>query len=142
MAGATADLPEKGGLDPSLGIDLHYFTGPDGFSRPMIPEPANRLRWADGMTVLKDGAGKEILVGRNSIMKSLGECVGMQLIIYNDSIDSIRRFEGNPQRRSASADGASDPRGGGWGKLVLLRRHGPDRALPGGFGTFQGFIDV
>jgi hypothetical protein len=145
MAGATADLPEKGGLDPSLGIDLHYFTGPDGFSRPMIPEPANRLRWADGMTVLKDGAGKEILVGRNSIMKSLGECVGMQLIIYNDSIDVFDVLKeipkdaplqptGHPIR--VEADGASWYYYGDMGPTVRCRadlEHFKDLS------TYEGF---
>jgi len=36
MAGATAGLPGAGGLDPSLGINLKYFTDKDGFSRPMV----------------------------------------------------------------------------------------------------------
>lgn len=97
MAGATADLPTRGGLDPSVGIDLHYFAGKDGFSRPMIPEPANRLRWADGMTVVKDDAGRDRLVGRNSIMKSLAECLGVQLIAYNDAKDVFEPIKDIPK---------------------------------------------
>jgi len=87
MAGATADFPGKGGLDPSVGINLHYFTGPDGFSRPMIPSSPNRLRWADGMTVLKDASGNERLLCRNSVRASLAEGLAMQLMIYNDEKD-------------------------------------------------------
>ncbi|MCX7826750.1 MAG: hypothetical protein N2689_14515, partial [Verrucomicrobiae bacterium] len=34
-AGATSDLPAKGGLDPADGVNLRYFVGADGFSRPM-----------------------------------------------------------------------------------------------------------
>jgi hypothetical protein len=34
MSGATTALPEK--LDPDQGIDLKYFTGPDGFARSMV----------------------------------------------------------------------------------------------------------
>ncbi|MBI3875293.1 MAG: hypothetical protein HY300_04915, partial [Verrucomicrobia bacterium] len=35
-AGATSELPGHGGLDPAAGVDLKYFTGTDGFSRPVI----------------------------------------------------------------------------------------------------------
>jgi hypothetical protein len=84
MAGATAELPEHGGLDPSVGINLHYFVGPDGFSRPTIPDPSNRLRWADAMTVLKDASGQERLLARVSIRKSLAEATGARLLIFND----------------------------------------------------------
>ena len=37
-SGATSELPERGGLDPSIGVDLTYFTNTNGFSRPMCPD--------------------------------------------------------------------------------------------------------
>ncbi len=38
-SGATSELPGKGGLEPSVGIDLTYFVDAEGFSRPMLPKP-------------------------------------------------------------------------------------------------------
>jgi hypothetical protein len=59
VTGATSMLPEKGGLDPEVGIDLTYFTGRDGFVRPMAPMPGDGPTWIDGLVVLRDQAGKE-----------------------------------------------------------------------------------
>ncbi len=91
-AGAFADLPGRGGLDPSTGIDLHYFTGADGFSRPMVPAdagPPGVMRWTDAVTTLRDDTGAERLVARVSLMKSLGECVGRRLVVYDDAKDEF-----------------------------------------------------
>jgi hypothetical protein len=84
-SGATADLPAHGGLDPSVGINLHYFTNSDGFSRPMVLGPNGVLRWIDAMTVLKDISGRERLVARVSFRKSLTKALATKLLIYNDA---------------------------------------------------------
>ena len=89
MAGAVSELPGPigagGGLDPSVGIDLRYFVDGNGFSRPMVP--GNNLRWADGFMVLKDGEGKERLIAKCEMLKSLSEPLGRKLIVYNDEKD-------------------------------------------------------
>jgi hypothetical protein len=82
MAGAVSDLPEHGGLDPSVGINLRYFVDEHGFSRPMVP--GANLRWADGFMVLKDPAGQERMVAKCELLKSLSEPLGRKLIVYND----------------------------------------------------------
>jgi hypothetical protein len=52
-SGATSELP---GLDPSKGIDLTYWVGKDGFSRPMIPLPnASGPVWIAGLFTMPDG---------------------------------------------------------------------------------------
>ncbi len=53
-SGATSRLPANGGLNPSLGVNLNYWVGKDGFSRPMIdvhnpPGPV----WVGGLFTLK-----------------------------------------------------------------------------------------
>jgi hypothetical protein len=45
MSGATSALPGKGGLDPSRGVDLEYFTDKDGFARGMAPIPGDGPTW-------------------------------------------------------------------------------------------------
>jgi hypothetical protein len=82
MAGAVSDLPDHGGLDPSVGVNLRYFVDDHGFSRPMVP--GKNLRWADGFVVLKDPAGQERLLAKCELLKSLAEPLGRKLIVYND----------------------------------------------------------
>lgn len=54
-SGATSLLPGHGGLDPSVGVNLTYWIGPDGFSRPMIPIPhAPGPIWVGGLFTMQD----------------------------------------------------------------------------------------
>ncbi len=82
-AGATSEIP---GLDPAVGIDFRYFTGRDGFSRPMFaPDPAKPDPvWIDGLCTVPDEAGRVRLVTHYSRMKSLDEVVEHGLAIFND----------------------------------------------------------
>lgn len=84
-AGATADLPTHGGLDPSLGINLRYFVNSDGFSRPMVLGPNGVLRWIDAVTVLPDPHARQRMVARVSFRKSLAQALSTRLLIYNDA---------------------------------------------------------
>ncbi len=63
--GAVSELPGKGGLDPSVGVDLTYFTGADGFARPMFPkeEFGEGLQWIEGEFTLTI-EGKERMLAR------------------------------------------------------------------------------
>jgi hypothetical protein len=87
MAGAVSDLPDHGGLDPSVGVNLRYFTDDHGFSRPMVP--GVNLRWADGFLVLKDPAGQERLLAKCEMLKSLAQPLGRKLIVYNDEKEAF-----------------------------------------------------
>jgi len=90
VAGATSELPSEGGLDPSAGVNLEYFTGEDGFARKMAPlfDKPHPL-WIDGLVTLKDDTGRERMVAHYSLMKSLGERIGRGLVVYNDSTDTF-----------------------------------------------------
>ena len=57
--GATSRLPADGGLDPAVGVDFDYFTGPDGFVKGMAPVPGDGPTWIDEPVVFKDAAGRE-----------------------------------------------------------------------------------
>ena len=83
-AAATAQLPAKGGLDPSAGVDLEYLVDGEGFSRPVFAKEDNNPIWLDGLFVLKDKQGVERLVGKASVQKSLNETVARRLVVFND----------------------------------------------------------
>jgi hypothetical protein len=87
MAGAVSDLPGQGGLDPSVGVNLKYFVDANGFSRPMVP--GQNLRWIDGVMVVKDEQGRERLVAKCEVLKSLSQPLGRKLIVYNDEKDQF-----------------------------------------------------
>ena len=64
-SGATSLPPGSGGLNPSQGVDLTYFTGKDGFSRPMCPDSefGEGIKWIESVMTVRD-AGSEKLVAR------------------------------------------------------------------------------
>jgi hypothetical protein len=76
VSGATSLLPRAGGLDPDRGIDLDYFVGADGFSRPMFPLDRPGLVWLEGLMIVRDPQGAERLVAtytRTGKQKSIEE---------------------------------------------------------------------
>lgn len=57
--GAVSELPGKGGLDPSRGVDLTYFVDDKGFARPTCKMPGEGPTWITGLVVLTDDQGRE-----------------------------------------------------------------------------------
>ena len=57
--GAVSELPGKGGLDPSKGVDLTYFVDDKGFARPTCNMPGEGPTWITGLVVLTDGQGRD-----------------------------------------------------------------------------------
>lgn len=93
MAGATSDLPERGGLDPAVGVNLRYFTDKDGFSKPMCRLGVERGPiWADAFAVLPDDAGRQRLVCHYVHVESLGKILDHGLAIYNDEKEEFERL--------------------------------------------------
>lgn len=85
MAGATSELPGKGGLAPSVGVNLKYFTAKDGFCRAMadVPNPEGVV-WIDGVCTVPDETGQERLVGHFSRRKGLESEFEHGMMLYND----------------------------------------------------------
>jgi len=115
-SGAVSELPDHGGLDPSLGVDLKYFVDKTGFSRAMCPTAEDGLEWLFWAGVVTDASGQERLAGECRRMKNLGETLGRALVVFNDDtqkFDAIQRLsltarlslEGRPFRvRSGGHD--------------------------------------
>jgi hypothetical protein len=91
-SGAVADLPGRGGLLPSVGIDLRYFTGDDGFCRPMCPfPPGGGMIWIDGLLVVPGSDGRPRLLTHYSHMKSLDERLEHGLAEFDDTRQAFDR---------------------------------------------------
>lgn len=89
-AAATSDLPASGGLDPSVGVDLHYFVDDHGFSRPMFKLGRPGPVWVDAAMVVRDDHGADRLLVHYSRMKSLGERLEHGLAVFDDAGPSLR----------------------------------------------------
>ena len=81
--GATSELPEHGGLDPGVGVDLEYFTGPGGFVKAMCPWPGGGLRWMDALLNVRDLSGSERLVARYKRIGKNGKEDESGLAVFN-----------------------------------------------------------
>ena len=90
-AGATSLPLGAGGLEPSLGVNLDYFTNPEGFSRPMAPMKEGGLVWIDGVCVVPDRNGGELMIAHFSRRKSLAVEHEHGLLRYDDARDIFVR---------------------------------------------------
>ncbi|WP_165065926.1 hypothetical protein [Paludisphaera rhizosphaerae] len=57
--GAVSDLPARGGLDPSKGVDLTYYVDEKRFARPTCKMPGDGPTWVTGLVTLTDAQGRE-----------------------------------------------------------------------------------
>ncbi|HAB15300.1 MAG TPA: hypothetical protein PLX89_21925 [Verrucomicrobiota bacterium] len=97
-AGATSELPDRGGLNPSVGLDLTYFTNADGFSKPMCPDSSfgEGLKWIEGVTTLRDETGAEHLLARVAAGTGMQESRDWHLALFNDrnqTFESLVRWD-------------------------------------------------
>ncbi|MBN2163990.1 MAG: hypothetical protein JXR25_03720 [Pontiellaceae bacterium] len=82
---AVTTLPDRGGLDPSLGVDLEYFENDAGFCKEMMPDPYHEgLIWMNTLATVMDGR-KERLVGSFANIKGSGD-VGMAVFDDGDKV--------------------------------------------------------
>jgi hypothetical protein len=92
MSGAVSDLPGQGGLDPSAGVNLEYYVGEDGFSRPMSPMKEPGLVWLDGLLTVKDNDGRQRMAAEFARLKDLDEILERGLVVFNDQTESFEPF--------------------------------------------------
>ena len=92
-AGAYSLLPQKGGLDPAKGVDFHYMTNADGFSRGVCQLDIKKGPvWVDGVLTVKDASARERLIAHYSHMESLEKVLDHGLAIFNDQKNEFERL--------------------------------------------------
>jgi hypothetical protein len=94
MTGATTDLPQK--IDPSTGFELNYFTGSNGFARPMAPMPGEGVVWLHGLVTLPDEAGEEQMVAFYQRRRGLGEVLENGFVKYSKTRDQFEKLKTVP----------------------------------------------
>jgi hypothetical protein len=103
--GATSELPGKGGLDPSAGVDLHYFTRGDGFVQPVADIPGDGPKWLFGLMTIPDHTGRERLLARYDRIKNLREVYETGLSVFDDGDRVFRKLAEFPKGSPIVPDG-------------------------------------
>ncbi|MBN2447527.1 MAG: hypothetical protein JXO22_12415 [Phycisphaerae bacterium] len=85
VTGATSQLPTAGGLSPSAGVNLAYFTRDSGFTKEMAPIPGPGPTWIDGLVTLKDADGTEHLYAAYAKVRQDMSASNRGLLEYNDA---------------------------------------------------------
>jgi hypothetical protein len=89
-AGATSELPGRGGLDPAVGVNYRYFTDDGGFSKGLVPLDRPGLVWTDGLLSINDAQGNERLFAHYVRMKNISTLEETGYVAFNDEKE---RFE-------------------------------------------------
>lgn len=89
MTGAVCDPPDR--LDPDAGISLRYFTGPDGFARPMAPIPGGGVVWLYGVVAIPDATGRERMTAFFLRLKELGKPLEQGFMVFNDDTETFEK---------------------------------------------------
>jgi len=96
-AGARSDLPNQGGLDPSVGVNLNYFTTPNGFAKQMLPVNEPGLVWVDGLFTVPDASGVERMLTRFVRITPTPEnqfhTAEQGLALFNDATQTFQRYQ-------------------------------------------------
>jgi len=90
VTGATSELPERGGLDPSAGVDYRYFTGSNGWVKAMLQLPRKGVVWIEGLFTVNDPSGSERLLAtytRQQGLKPPDEC---GVAIFDDAAERFK----------------------------------------------------
>ena len=95
ISGATTELPDR--IDPAVGFNLHYFTGKDGFSRPMAPLAGEGVVWLSGLAVVPDEAGRERMVAYFQRRRGLGAVLANGFVVFNDATETFEKLQEVPE---------------------------------------------
>jgi hypothetical protein len=85
VTAATSDLPGKGGLDPSVGVNYRYFTNAEGRAKAMLPLKEKGLVWIEGLFTVRDAEGRERLLSTYTRQDGLKPPLECGVAVFEDS---------------------------------------------------------
>jgi hypothetical protein len=87
-AGAISALPQH--IDPSNGVDLEYFVGTDGFSRPTYDTSRPGPMWMGSLFKLVEGDAERLLSYYMRV-RGVGDTIEHGIAVWNDKTDRFER---------------------------------------------------
>ncbi len=99
VPGAVSQLPNRGGLDPEVGVDLEYFVDEDGFATETARMPGDGPTWIFGLITLAGNEKREELFAAYSKVKPPLDVYERGLARFDDAMS---RFEKTVQFDMAS----------------------------------------
>jgi hypothetical protein len=94
VSGATSLLPDRGGLDPNVGVDLEYFVDETGFAKQMAPLKAQGPTWLSGLVVLgEDPSSQRMLAHYVNIRggENNFEATERGLVEFDDQAEEFKK---------------------------------------------------
>jgi hypothetical protein len=95
-SGATSELPGRGGLDPSAGVNLSYIQNPQGQTKQIYQQfltaGAPGPIWTDGLFTVDDNTGRERLLAHFIRVKDFSTTFSLYdqgLALFNDATESF-----------------------------------------------------
>lgn len=79
---AWSDLPDSGGLDPSVGVHLDYLLNDDGDVASMFAAKGEGVVWLDGLISVPGADDEEMLVAHYGRWKSLAKRLEHGIAVY------------------------------------------------------------
>ncbi len=92
VPGATSSLPSQGGLDPEVGIDLHYFVDANGFAKETARMPGKGPTWLTALMPLKDQNGHERLYASYVKVEPPLKIYARGLAVFDDDKEQFERL--------------------------------------------------
>ena len=96
VPGATSRLPTDGGLDPHIGVDLHYFTNDEGFAKETARMPGSGPTWINGLVVVPDAAGRQRMFATYVKVRKFLEIYERGLVEFDpdkQAFEKVAQFE-------------------------------------------------
>jgi len=90
VPGAVSRLPNDGGLDPEVGVDLEYFLDERGLAKETARMPGEGPTWLSGLVVLGGEAGRERMFAGYAKVRGLLEVYERGLVEFDPA---RQRFE-------------------------------------------------
>ena len=92
-AGATSQAPGHGGLAPSVGVDLHYFVGRDGFTRAMAPMKEHYVVWLGGLVLVPDEAGRQRLAAGYTRVEHMKTMREHGVVVFDEAQNEFKKLK-------------------------------------------------
>ncbi|MEZ6132771.1 MAG: hypothetical protein R3C59_29230 [Planctomycetaceae bacterium] len=96
VPGATSELPQNGGLQADVGVDLRYFEKSPGVARATADLPGSGPTWISGLTVLPDESGRERMFASYAKIKPPLETYERGMVEFDVATEQFRHVQTFP----------------------------------------------